>query len=541
MKKYISIILTLSLLILASACDKDKNNGKPILYVGFEPAAEVVEVLPGGQKTIVVKVYAEEGHVPGNNVNLTLKVDAGAVAGTSYTLFPESSYEFQSMDVMMAKYGKSSSSATLKLSTTGLEYDVTYALPIVIDKVEGVDEWEVSAEKQKFLLIKKAQPKQGSGTQEDPYLLYEPKDLEDMHDLLSDEKMVYFRMEADIDMSGINDWEPLNWNGSDGTYNYAIDFDGNDHIISNLKCEWASYSSFFGVLYGSCHDVTFTNAIITCAANSGCGILGGYCGTGDKHGEVNRVHVQGTVELTGSKTGVGGMFGVLGNGTITASSADVVVSSPQNYVGGIFGYSKQDGMVSDCWTSGDITGNQRVGGIGGGTDKSGTGVKVINCYSTAKVHGGFALGGIGGHFNLDQSSSVSPMTTYPDNTFQNCIAWNEEVRANSTAEGDLSHYSCGMVVGYTSANNTLVGCIRRPDAVYNTAIFFDYSDAFSLYDQNDASASSPLQTSAVENATFNFPYHGKAAPAGATVSSIAQGMGWSAEIWDFNSDLPKLR
>ena len=55
---------------------------------------------------------------------------------------------------------------------------------------------------------------------------------------------------------------------------------------------------------------------------------------------------------------------------------------------------------------------------------------------------------------------------------------------------------------------------------------------FTPTDQNNASSEAPLTTRA---------YHGKAAAADATVSSIAQTLGWSADIWDFSTELPILK
>jgi hypothetical protein len=36
------------------------------------------------------------------------------------------------------------------------------------------------------------------------------------------------------------------------------------------------------------------------------------------------------------------------------------------------------------------------------------------------------------------------------------------------------------------------------------------------------------------------PYHGKAAPAGSTVSSVARTLGWSETVWDLSGAVPVL-
>ena len=371
------------------------------------------------------------------------------------------------------------------------------------------------------------------GTAAMPYLIADQFQMDAMHSVMAAGKKKYFKMVEDVDMTGVA-WTVLN---NADPYTKGVDFDGADHVISHFSCSNQTYASFFGVLNGSCHDVSFTDASITSSAGSACAIVAGYAGSGTIHADASRIHVQGTVTFTGNKTGIGGLFGTLGNATIDACSADVTVTSGKNFVGGIYGFAKTDCVVRNCWTAGSITGNQRVGGIGGGTDKTGTGVKTINCYSLASVHGAYAVGGIGGHYNLDSALAASN----PNNYFEKCIAWNSEVRSGSFVSGDVTHYSNGMVVGYTSLKNYLTDCVRKPDAVYNTAVFFDYSDVFSLYDQDNSNPTTPLEVVAVTGANYNWPYHGKAAAAGKTVSDVAQDLGWDPAIWDFSTDYPTLK
>ena len=374
------------------------------------------------------------------------------------------------------------------------------------------------------------------GTAANPYLIADQYQMNAMHNVMADNAKKYFKMVEDVDMTDI-DWTPLNASGS---FTKGVDFDGADHTISHFKCTNKTYASFFGVLNGSCHDVNFTDASISSNFASACAIVGGYAGSGAIHADASRIHVHGTVTFTGDKTGIGGLFGTLGNATIDACSADVTVTSGKNFVGGIYGFAKTDCVVRNCWTAGSITGNQRVGGIGGGTDKTGTNVKTINCYSLASVHGAYAIGGIGGLYNLDNNAEALAASN-PNNYFEKCIAWNSEVRSGSFVSGDVTHYSNGMVVGYTSLKNYLTDCVRRPDAVYNTAVFFDYSDVFSLYDQDNSNPTTPLEVVAVTGANYNWPYHGKAASAGKTVSDVAQDLGWDSAIWDFSTDYPTLK
>ena len=367
----------------------------------------------------------------------------------------------------------------------------------------------------------------GKGTEAEPWLISNATQLGYMRDDLKGGEKRWFKLVADIDMAEVTGWEPLNYASP---YDKEIDFDGDGHTISNFTCDYGgSYPSFFGVLYGTCHDVTFAKAKIVGTANSACGIIGGYAGTGDKHAEILRVHVQGTVTFTGNKTGVGGMVGIVGNGNITASSAFCKVSSTKNYVGGLFGYDGGKTTIRDCWTAGSVIGGQRTGGICGGLIKDGS--AIYNSYSASAVTAGFAIGGIAGHMNQDKGDAAA--TRMPGNVVEKCVAWNTFVRSNSFLAGDKSHYSGGAVVGFTATHNFLTDCVRKPEFD-----FLDYSDLFVLYDQENASEETPLVVVEVEGANYNFPYHGKAVAEGKTLSQVAQELGWSSEVWDFSGDYP---
>ena len=66
-------------------------------------------------------------------------------------------------------------------------------------------------------------------------------------------------------------------------------------------------------------------------------------------------------------------------------------------------------------------------------------------------------------------------------------------------------------------------------------------DGANSCNQEDVSPGSPLDPIAVAGANHNYPYHGKAAEAGKTLSEVAKGLGWSASVWDFSGELPKLK
>ena len=73
-------------------------------------------------------------------------------------------------------------------------------------------------------------------------------------------------------------------------------------------------------------------------------------------------------------------------------------------------------------------------------------------------------------------------------------------------------------------------------------VFNFYNDASLnvLFDHADSSPAAPL-TQPAGSAKWFSPYHGKAAAAGTTLSSVAKAAGWSAEVWDLSGDIPKLK
>ena len=507
---------------------------KGVFYAGAPGLEEVIEIVPGKSKTVDLQAYADQ--VSDIVLNLTLKVDPdGAAAyngahGTDYPMCPGSAYEFTTNKVLMPRYGKASTSAKLKLSASGLEEDVVYVVPVNIDEVIGTDNWERSSSPYAYVLVKRAYvaPDAGSGTKNDPYNIYNTADLLKMSELLVPQTKVYFRLKADIDMTGI-DWVPLNFASP---YENLIDFDGNGHTISNFTSTFANYPSFFGVLYGSCHDVTFTNAVIESAVGGATGIIASYCGTTNMPGEAHRVHVQGRVTSPGgNKNGTGGLFGRIWGANITACSADVEIESGEDYVGGIFGYDTGASTVSDCWTKGHVKAGSKVGGIGGGFIKADS--EMYNCFSLMTVEGSFQYAGILGHANLDQKNANT--TNTPNNHIEGCIAWNDEIKSRATDGAE--HYSSGVIVGFTATQNYLAKCFRKADIAFSECPV-NAELGYVVTNQGNAGPGAPL---VVGTNTYDFAYHGLAAPADATVTSLARSLGWSDTVWDFSTPIPTLK
>lgn len=285
---------------------------------------------------------------------------------------------------------------------------------------------------------------EGAGTESDPYRLSTTRDLLAMKPALVHGQMIYFKLMNDIDMSSIENWDPLN---PDSPYDLGIDFDGGGYSLKNLKSKEKTYSSFFGVLYGKCHNVKFVDAEIVSASNSGAGIIGGYIGTGGKPAIVSGVEASGTITCNGKGQSVGGLGGNAREATIENCTVNVTVRNPmgdgsnRTASGGIVGKTiESDVKIKNCIVRGvvEITkgiNNTYTGGIVGWQSAAGAEITGCEVYATVKS-AGERVGGIVGH--------------YQGGTLSGCKFYGEVNAATQYAGG---------IAGITSSESVIENCL----------------------------------------------------------------------------------
>ena len=396
----------------------------------------------------------------------------------------------------------------------------------------------------------------GDGSAETPYILRTAADVDGIRNKIVENEIKYFAMVNDIDMSAMTTWTAI---VTASPYTKGIDFNGNDRVISNFTCNAGSCRSFFGVLNGSCHDVTFDKASVDASVNSNttyAAIISAYGGnTGGIVANIQDVHISGTVKGNGNSgtyRGFGGAVGLAVNTVLRRVSADVSVSATSRGIGGLVGIQRvrEAGTyltIEDCWSSGTISGSQQVGGIVGATQYDPEGkageILISNCYSVASVEGNFCVGGISGITAWCAANAEENLVaTRTCDIVKGCIAWNDKVEATATTTGN---YSSGAVVGYTNIYNTLENCYYKSGLDFSCPVGSDFS--ITPVDQPNASASSPLTvgTNNDEGCSYKyanaFPYHGKKAGASETLSQVAERIGWDKSVWDLSGDLPKLK
>lgn len=285
---------------------------------------------------------------------------------------------------------------------------------------------------------------EGAGTESDPYRLSTTRDLLAMKPALVHGQMIYFKLMNDIDMSSIENWDPLN---PDEPYDLGIVFDGGGHSLKNLTSKEKHYSSFFGVLYGKCYNVKFVDAEIVSASNSGAGIIGGYIGTGGKPAIVSGVEASGTITCNGKGQSVGGLGGNAREATIENCTVNVTVSNPmgdgsnRTATGGVVGKTIDSAVkIKNCIVRGvvEITkgiNNTYTGGIVGWQSAAGAEITGCEVYATVKS-AGERVGGIVGH--------------YQGGTLSGCKFYGEVNAATQYAGG---------IAGITSSESVIENCL----------------------------------------------------------------------------------
>lgn len=306
---------------------------------------------------------------------------------------------------------------------------------------------------------------QGSGTEEDPFLVTSGADLAYIRDVVNAAGAVapnfsgkYFKMTQSIDLGGhelcIGAYP--GWTERKGFFGF---FDGNHCTVRGIKASgslfgtietgWLKNLSAYGVVSGG----GTVGGIVGYVANggvlenltsyvtvSGTDTLGGIVGNAENQastvtGCVNYGNVTGTSWIVAGIAGSGGhiVTGCVNYGNITSTN---------DCVGGIAGSTKNTGSITDCYNYGTITARGKAGGIVGQANKPVTG-----CVNYGDINGTWALGGIVGFIATDATASITDCVNYGN------------VSATSTGIGGIFGilYNSATATG----NVTINGCVNN--------------------------------------------------------------------------------
>ena len=275
----------------------------------------------------------------------------------------------------------------------------------------------------------------GSGTEEDPYQVAAPEQLNNVRNYLSS----YFIQICDIDMTDAtsdggtywNDgagWKPIGDNSKKFTGNY----NGAEYSIIGLYCN-AAYAGLFGY-------------------NNG--------------GTIKNVNLTGTIE-GGKNAFSGGVVAYNFKGTVINCINNADITSSGTYAGGVIGYNTSSSDITDCYNYGNVVSSDFAGGIVGSSQNA----KISYCgnngniTSTTKTDTQVGYGGIAGKADKDitQCYNIGDVTSTVTNSTSSstCCAigvggivglYNGSTISDCFNTGKISSlYTCGDIVGSGAA------------------------------------------------------------------------------------------
>ena len=272
----------------------------------------------------------------------------------------------------------------------------------------------------------------GSGTENDPYLILNPIQLNQLRNFLNQEG-VYFKLMADIDLTefiedeyGSQGWKPVGTSSSP----FKGILDGNGKSISGLMInrETTDNIGLFAYVHGATiKDLTLNNANIIGKDNVGT-LVGSCIGSTSTVVECN---ISGVVN---GKTNVGGCVGNCAGGNYGWGNISDIISMVnvigENKTGGISG--TQQGDISNCKVYADIIGLDYTGGICGYFDQRKH--SPACCIFIGNISGKSYVGGITG---LKRGGEASTSKCF--------------VAAHVFGTGDY----IGGLMGYSDCNKTI--------------------------------------------------------------------------------------
>ena len=199
-----------------------------------------------------------------------------------------------------------------------------------------------------------------------------------------------FVLANDIDLSSVSSWTAI------GTFNAAFTgtFDGNGHVISNLKITGTKdYIGLFGVIGGGTTIQNIGLENINIKGDSCIGALIGYVrgSSNNSNGiNINNVYATGSINATGNM--LGGLIGnytpyySTGSGVVQNCYVDVDVTTTHadtiDTVGGFIGnYEAEQLSFINCYSTGSVIDNSTTFACGF-AGRNGFGATFVNCASS---------------------------------------------------------------------------------------------------------------------------------------------------------------
>ncbi len=220
------------------------------------------------------------------------------------------------------------------------------------------------------------------------------KNAEEFKQNLTQNPNAYYVLDNDIDLSSITEGNAI----VDGYFMGKLDGQGHKLTkntipifnaikfahISNLQVENSNITSNqmnVGALaktleYSQLEDVQGNNITITATNKQIGALIGSMANSFVKNVHLTQTNISGT-------TRVGGISGYVGQSRVEESTVNGITRSTGNAVGGLLGEVYSKTTVRNCYSIGEVQGNQDIGGLIGYVNTS----YIINCFSNTKATG----------------------------------------------------------------------------------------------------------------------------------------------------------
>lgn len=256
--------------------------------------------------------------------------------------------------------------------------------------------WKID-EGNSYPILKTKEFAGGTGTEENPFLISTPKQLNNVRNYLGNNyKNVAFKLINDIDLTaylesgeGFTMWATKGWEpiGTSDSNNYFQGiFDGDNHTIRGLWCSRGTQSniglfgstdgvvlknialelndakggiygdSMVGALVADTISTTVDNCHASGKVTGNTGYVGGLIGQGN----TTNSYFTGSVTTNGNDTAIGGLIGS-GSATNSYFTGSVTTTGNQSCIGGLIGY----GTATNSYSTGSILVNGNDNIIGG--------------------------------------------------------------------------------------------------------------------------------------------------------------------------------
>ncbi|MCQ2136445.1 MAG: hypothetical protein MJY67_05965 [Bacteroidales bacterium] len=312
----------------------------------------------------------------------------------------------------------------------------------------------------------------GKGTESEPWLIRCAYDL----NLMRDKKVAqdtltteFYKVTRDIDMSAMTSWVPIDNRNSF----YAINFDGQNHTISNFKLSGAvAYASIFGLICGTVKNIKLKDCEVATTSKTQTGILAAWVGNNSGSlgaSYIDNVHAENCVvkntAANAASTGIGIISGCVGAAHISNCSTDGCKvyrhsnssntdGNKESWTGSICGCSYSSSF-ENCTVTGGIVetkyNNRNTGGLVG---------KATNL-STGTTRSSFKNCSFEGSVSSESDLVGGLVAWIGGGVVENC-AFKGQVRAAGAgcSSATTAYAYTGGVVGYVTSkvNLELTNC-----------------------------------------------------------------------------------